>query len=49
MYAISKGGILLLTYEKDDNANSGTLGGIFGKVPEGVTVTQMCIPRAAST
>ena len=31
MYAISKGGILLLTYEKDDNAKSGTLGGIFGR------------------
>ena len=31
MYAISKGGILLLTYEKDDNAKSGTLDGIFGR------------------
>ena len=31
MYAISKGDILLLTYEKDDNVKSGTLGGIFGR------------------
>ena len=31
MYAISKGDILLLTYEKDDNAKSGTLGDIFGR------------------
>ena len=31
MYAISKGDILLLTYEKDENAKSGTLGDIFGR------------------
>ena len=31
MYAISKGDILLLTNERDDNAKSGTLGGIFGR------------------